>query len=76
MSTWNYPNKPAPMTTVTLTIHNDSDRKWDAVYHGTVLNYDESGEFALIAWHGKEGGRDYRYIHQGYDADMNETMEW
>jgi len=43
-------------------------------YSGTVLDFDESGEFALVWW--EDGTRDYRYLHQGYDAQMNETMEW
>ena len=76
MNTWKYTNKPAPMTTIHLTVYSAGRIPVPTTYHGTVLNYDESGEFALIAWHGEEGGRDYRYIHQGYDAQMNETMEW
>lgn len=76
MSTWNYPNKPAPMTTVKLTVFGDKPDESgnDVTYEGTVLDYDESGEFALIVW--EDGTRDYRYIHQGYDVQMNETMEW
>ncbi len=75
--------KPLPMTTITLTIHSaireDCSTEaasgiYDATYEGTVLDYDESGDFALIVW--EDGTRDYRYIHKGYDAEMNETMEW
>lgn len=47
---------------------------YSRTYEGTVLGFDGSGEFALVWW--EDGTRDYRYLHQGYDAQMKETMEW
>lgn len=74
-------DRPKPMTTIRLSIHHRDDETGDitakcdlCTYEGMVLKYDESGEFALIAW--EDGTRDYRYIHKGYDAQMNETLEW
>lgn len=67
-------DKPKPMTTIRLTVFSTHRPPVPVTYEGTVLDYDESGEFALIAW--EDGTRDYRYIHKGYDAQMNQTMEW
>lgn len=51
-------------------------KKEDAgrVYNGVILGFDESGEFALVWW--EDTTRDYRYLHWGYDPQMDETMEW
>lgn len=64
-------NKPEVGDAIRITIENSTGER---TYEGTVLGFDGSGEFALVWW--EDGTRDYRYLHQGYDVQMNETMEW
>lgn len=63
--------RPKLGQTITMTIGTVEGER---TYEGTVLDFDESGEFALIWW--EDGTRDYRYLHQGYDAQLDERMDW
>ena len=59
--------RPEPGAQITIVVNGE-------MYVGTLLDFDESGEFGLVWW--EDRTRDYRYLHWGYDEGMNETMEW